>query len=85
MCQSCVPQMLEDWDCQVYERCLDSVEEAILVAAQDALAETRAAGRSAFAAYCRARPERMHALLTSQPPGLQQKLREAIVGYTPGD
>lgn len=76
--------MLEEWDSAALDRSTAAIEEAVLAAAQDAVAETRAAGRAAFAAYCRARPERMHTLLASQNSGLQQKLRDALNSYAPG-
>lgn len=77
-------QVLEDWDSAALEKSIGAIEEAVLAAAQDAVADTRTAGRAAFAAYCRARPERLHPLLARQDPGLQQKLRDALVAYVPG-
>ncbi|BDA47128.1 probable CLIP-associating protein 2 [Coccomyxa sp. Obi] len=77
-------QVLEEWDSAALDRSLAAIEEAVLAAAQDAVADTRSAGRAAFAAYCRARPERMHPLLASQNSGLQQKLRDALDSYAPG-
>jgi hypothetical protein len=73
-----------DWDGAALEKSMGAIEEAVLAAAQDAVADTRTAGRAAFAAYCRARPERLHPLLARQDPGLQQKLRDALVAYVPG-
>lgn len=77
-------QVLEQWDSTLLDKSAGALEEAVLAAAQDAVGETRTAGRAAFAAYCRARPERLHPLLARQDPGLQQKLREALVAYVPG-
>jgi hypothetical protein len=71
-------QALEEWDPASFERCLEPIEDALGAAAQDALAETRTAGRAALAAYARARPDRLPALLPRLQPGLRARLAEAL-------
>ena len=71
-------QVIEDWDAVEYERSTDALEAAIKAAVKDALSETRNAGRAAFWAYARARPDRVASLLDSVDAGLRQKLREGL-------
>lgn len=71
---------LEAWEPAEYERQLDAVERAVLAAASDAQAETRASGRAMFAAYARAWPAQAAALLArlgDRERGLQEKLAAA--------
>lgn len=77
-------QALEEWDPATFERCLEPMEDALTAAAEDALSETRTAGRAALAAYARVRPDRAHALLPRLQPGLRAKLREALAAPVPG-
>lgn len=70
--------MIEDWDAAEYERSTDALEAAIKAAAQDALSETRNAGRAAFRAYGRARPDRVGVVLGSVDAAVVQKLREGL-------
>ena len=70
--------MILDWDAIEYERSTDALESAIKAAVQDALSETRNAGRAAFGAYSRARPDRVSAVLASVDSSLRQKLKEAL-------
>ncbi|KAF8062702.1 clasp1b [Scenedesmus sp. PABB004] len=77
-------QMVEDWEPSEYGHHLDALEAAIAAASQDALSETRAAGRSAFAAYAAQLPDRASALLRRLDGGLQQKLHEAVAAYSRG-
>lgn len=77
-------QVLEGWEPQEYGHYLDQVEAAITAAVQDALGETRTNGRTAFAAYASALPDRASALLKRFDSGLQQKLHEAVVAYGKG-
>ena len=71
-------QALEEWEPGAFERCLPAMEEAIVAAAQDAMADTRTAGRVALAAYAHARPDRAGALLGQLEPNLAQRLRDAL-------
>ena len=71
-------QALEEWDVSAFDRCLPAMEEAIAAAAQDAMAETRTAGRAALVAYGRARPERAAGLLGQLEPGLAARMRDAL-------
>lgn len=77
-------QVLEGWESQEYGHYLDQIEAALTAAVQDALGETRTNGRTAFAAYAAALPERAAALLRRFDSGLQQKLHEAVVAYSKG-
>lgn len=70
--------MIQDWDAIEYERSTDALESAIKAAVQDALSETRNAGRAAFGAYSQARPDRISAVLASVDTSLRQKLKEAL-------
>lgn len=79
-----LPQMLEEWDPQEYQKHLDVVEPAIQHAVQDSLSETRTIGRAAFAAYAAGQPERATALLKRFDGSLQNKLRESAANYTQG-
>lgn len=76
--------MLETWDVHEYSHHLDAVEAGLSRAAQDALGETRTNGRTAYAAYAAAHPERAAALLRRFDGGLQQKLTEAVLEYGRG-
>ena len=76
-CEMCA-QVIQDWEAAEYERSTDAVEAAIKAAVQDALSETRNAGRTAFSAYSRARPDRVSAVLGSVDAGLRQKLKEGL-------
>lgn len=77
--------MLEGWEPQEYSHYLDQIDAALTAAVQDALGETRTNGRTAFAAYAAALPERASALLRRFDSGLQQKLHEAVVAYGKGN
>eukprot|EP00775_Hariotina_reticulata_P009313 gene9313-9478_t len=81
-CSTFLVQILEDWEPQEYHRYLDNVEAAITAAVQDAISDTRNAGRAAFAAYNSSMPERAAALLRRLDHGLQQKLHEAVVQHS---
>jgi hypothetical protein len=74
-------QLLEGWEPNEYGHYLDQVEAALTATVQDNLGETRANGRTAFAAYASALPDRASALLKRFDSGLQQKLHEAVVAY----
>lgn len=76
--------MLEGWEPQEYGHYLDQIEAALTAAVQDALGETRTNGRTAFAAYAAALPDRAAALLRRFDSGLQQKLHDAVVAYGKG-
>lgn len=67
-----------------YSHHIDAVEAGLSAAVQDALGETRTSGRTAFAAYAAALPERAAALLKRFDAGLQQKLHEAVLQYGKG-
>jgi hypothetical protein len=77
-------QILESWEPQEYANYFDQVEAALTAAVQDALGDTRTNGRTAFAAYAVALPDRASALLRRFDGGLQQKLHEAVVAYGKG-
>jgi CLIP-associating protein 1/2 len=77
-------QVLEGWEPQEYAHYFDQVEAALTAAVQDALGETRTNGRTAFAAYAAAMPDRASALMRRFDSGLQQKLHEAVVAYGKG-
>lgn len=77
-------QIVEEWAPQDYYHYTDAIEAAISAAAQDALGETRMAGRQSFAAYANNMPERANALLRRFDSGLQQKMHEAVSQYIKG-
>jgi hypothetical protein len=77
-------QIVEEWEPLEYQRHIDSVEAALTAAVQDAIGETRTAGRAAFAAYAANMPERANALLRRMDSGLQQKLTTAVAQYAAG-
>ena len=76
---TCTLQVIHDWDAVEYERSTDALESAIKAAVQDALSETRNAGRAAFSAYSRARRDRVSAVLASVDNSLRQKLKEGLL------
>ncbi len=63
---------------------LDLVEATIRSAAQDSSSETRSIGRSMYAAYVRAMPDKGQAFLRRMDTGLQEKLSQATLTYLPG-
>ncbi len=63
---------------------LDLVEATIRSAAQDSSSETRSLGRSMYAAYVRAMPDKGQAFLRRMDTGLQEKLSQATLTYIPG-
>ena len=63
---------------------LDLVEATIRSAAQDSSSETRSIGRSMYAAYVRAIPDKGQAFLRRMDTALQEKLSQAIQTYIPG-
>ena len=63
---------------------LDLVEATIRSAAQDSSSETRSIGRSMYAAYVRAMPDKGQAFLRRMDTGLQEKLSQATLTYVPG-
>ena len=63
---------------------LDLVEATIRSAAQDSSSETRSIGRSMYAAYVRAMPDKGQAFLRRMDTGLQEKLNQATLTYIPG-
>ena len=71
-------QVIQDWYAAEYERSTDALEAAIKAAVQDALSETRNAGRAAFSAYSQARPDRVSAVLGSVDSSLRQKLKQGL-------
>jgi hypothetical protein len=71
-------QVIDIWDASDYERSTEALEAAIKAAIQDALSETRNAGRAALVAYSRARPDRVAAVLGSVDASLAQKLKEGL-------
>ena len=78
---------LEWWQPAEYERQLEGLERALLAAAQDAQAETRAVGRCLYCAYARAWPAQAHALLARlgrDKAALQERLVQAAQEYAPG-
>lgn len=75
---SACAQVIDIWDASDYERSTDALEAAIKAAVQDALSETRNAGRAAFAVYSHARPDRVAAVLGSVDNSLAQKLKEGL-------
>lgn len=78
-------QVLEDWPPAAYERQVQELERAILAAVRDAQGETRAVGRTMYAAYARACPGPASALLLSleKDKALQEKLAAAMRSYVP--
>jgi hypothetical protein len=80
---SCL-QLVEEWEPLEYQRHIDVVEAALTAAVQDAMGDTRTAGRAAFAAYAANMPERANALLRRMDSGLQQKLTTAVAQYAAG-
>jgi len=77
-------QVLEDWDMETCVKGLDLVEATIRSAAQDSSSETRSIGRSMYAAYVRAMPDKGQAFLRRMDTGLQEKLSQATLTYIPG-
>jgi hypothetical protein len=77
-------QLVEEWEPLEYQRHIDVVEAALTAAVQDAMGDTRTAGRAAFAAYAANMPERANALLRRMDSGLQQKLTTAVAQYAAG-
>jgi hypothetical protein len=77
---------LTSWEPADYERQQEAVERAVLAAAQDAQAETRAVGRSMYGAYAHAWPAQAHAMLgrLGRDKQLQEKLCQAAEEYVPG-
>ena len=77
---------VEGWDPAECERQLDAVERAVLAAAADAQAETRAVGRCLFGAYASAWPAAAQAALMrlERDKQLQDKLAAAAADYVPG-
>lgn len=77
---------LTSWEPADYERQQEAVERAVLAAAQDAQAETRAVGRSLYGAYAHAWPAQAHAMLgrLGRDKQLQEKLCRAAEEYVPG-
>ena len=77
---------VEGFDPAECERQLDAVERAVLAAAADAQAETRAVGRCLFGAYARAWPAAAQAALArlDRDKQLQEKLAAAAADYMPG-
>ena len=77
---------LSGWEPADYERQQEAVERAVLAAAQDAQAETRAVGRSMYGAYAHAWPAQAHAMLgrLGRDKQLQEKLSQAAEEYVPG-
>ena len=78
-------QALEDWDLETCGRSLDLVEAAIRSAAQDSSSATREHGRNMFGAYMQALPHRAQPFLKRVDTGLQEKLSQALLTYTPGE
>ena len=60
------------------------MEASIRSAAQDSSSDTRAIGRSMYAAYARAMPLRAEAFLRRMDTALQEKLSQATLTYIPG-
>jgi len=78
---------LEAWEPAELERQLDGVERALLAAAQDAQAETRAIGRSMYAAYAHTWPAQAAALLGrlgDRDRAVHDRLVAAAAEYVPG-
>jgi hypothetical protein len=77
---------LEAWPPAECERQLERVERAVLAAAQDAQAETRAVGRQLYGAFAHAWPQRAAAALArlQRDRQLQDKLMAAAQEYVPG-
>ncbi|WIA41106.1 hypothetical protein OEZ86_004736 [Tetradesmus obliquus] len=83
-CSKLLLQIVEEWEPLEYQRHIDCLEAALTAAVQDAMGETRTAGRAAFAAYAANMPERANALLRRMDSGLQQKLTAAVAQYAAG-
>ncbi|KAL0035610.1 hypothetical protein WJX79_002530 [Trebouxia sp. C0005] len=83
-CAKYMLQVLEDWDMETCIKGLDLVEATIRSAAQDSSSETRSIGRSMYAAYVRAIPDKGQAFLRRMDTALQEKLSQAIQTYIPG-
>ncbi|WIA20824.1 hypothetical protein OEZ85_005178 [Tetradesmus obliquus] len=83
-CSKLLLQIVEEWEPLEYQRHIDCLEAALTAAVQDAMGETRTAGRAAFAAYAANMPERANALLRRMNSGLQQKLTAAVAQYAAG-
>ena len=77
-------QVLEEWDLETCVKGLDLVEASIRSAAQDSSSSTRSIGRSMYAAYVRAMPEKGLAFLKRMDTSLQEKLSQATLTYIPG-
>jgi hypothetical protein len=80
-------RVLESWEPADYERQIDGIQQAVLAAAQDAQADTRAAGRSMYSALAHACPSVGQALLAraGRDKQLQEKLVQAAEEYVPGE
>ncbi|DBB01644.1 hypothetical protein WJX77_005003 [Trebouxia sp. C0004] len=83
-CAKYMLQVLEDWDMETCVKGLDLVEATIRSAAQDSSSETRSIGRSMYAAYVRAMPDKGLAFLRRMDTGLQEKLSQATLTYIQG-
>ena len=77
-------QILADWEEDNKLKCQDLVEVSIRSAAQDSSSDTRAIGRSMYAAYARALPSRGQAFLKRMDTALQEKLNQAALTYISG-
>lgn len=75
---------MEDWETDIYTKGLDLMEACIRSAAQDSSNDTRSIGRSMFAAYMRALPQRAYVFLKRMDTSLQEKLNQAMLTYIPG-
>ena len=76
---------MEDWDTDIYTKGLDLVEACIRSAAQDSSSDTRSIGRSMFAAYAQALPQKAQAFLKRMDTSLQEKLNQATMTYVSGE
>jgi hypothetical protein len=83
-CSGYLLQVLEEWEVHEYSHYIDAVEAGLTAAVQDALGETRTNGRTAFAAYAAATPDRAAALLRRFDGSMQQKLQDAVLEYGRG-
>ena len=77
-------QILEDWEADTCIKGLDLVEVSIRSAAQDSSSDTRAIGRSMYAAYARTLPARAEAFLRRMDTALQEKISQATLTYITG-
>lgn len=77
---------LERWGPADCERQADAIERAVLAAAADAQAETRATGRALFGAYAHGWPGAAQAALArlERDRPLQERLAAAAADYVPG-